>query len=177
MRRSDSRRAGFTLTELMVAMAMLLVVVTLTQTFVVQHRTYVVVDQVSEAQQNLRAVAWLLERDVRMAGFMVAEAAAACALDNTNAADALYVSDSDAIDPTGPVSPGAGAEVSSGYSGGAGLKTLSVDEGSTAGRRHGAFYDTDGDGAKDADFRVNGGAILVDIANSNRGRACGVVRS
>jgi Tfp pilus assembly protein PilW len=40
--------------------------------------TYEVVDQVSEAQQNTRAIAGLIERDLRSAGYMVPAEAAAC---------------------------------------------------------------------------------------------------
>ena len=56
------RARGFTLIELMIAMAiLLLVVVYLTEMLTRQSRAYTVVDQVTEAQQNLRAIADLLE--------------------------------------------------------------------------------------------------------------------
>jgi hypothetical protein len=38
-----------------------------------------------------------------------------------------------------------------------------------------ASYDTDNNGTNDSDFRVNGGAILVDKGNPGRGVACGIV--
>ena len=93
----------------------------LTELLVRQSRTYTVVDDVSEAQQNLRAVTGLIERELRSTGFMVPEAAAVCGWDMPAAAgsdttpDVLYVSDADAIDPAGlttsarrrPRSPGA----------------------------------------------------------------------
>ena len=94
------RRSGFTLIELMVAMAILLVVVAyLTEMLTRQGRAYTVVDQVTEAQQNLRAIADLLEREVRVTGFMVPEGAAVCGVDQTNGSDVLFVSDADALDP------------------------------------------------------------------------------
>ena len=66
------RQAGFSLIELMVSAAiMLIVVVGITNAFTTQHKTYVVVDQVTEAQQNLRAVTELIERDVRRSGYML----------------------------------------------------------------------------------------------------------
>ena len=71
------RRDGFTLIELMITSAILLLVMLyVTQAFTVQQKTYVVVDQVTEAQQNLRAVSDLVDRDVRLAGFMVPRQAA-----------------------------------------------------------------------------------------------------
>ncbi len=76
------RLAGFTLLELLIAVAVMgLVVASLLEVFTTQHRTYVVVDQVTEAQQSTRAVAHLLEHDLRMAGFMVPERAAVCGWD------------------------------------------------------------------------------------------------
>ena len=71
------RRGGFTIIELMIAMAVLLVVVAyLTEMLTRQGRAYTVVDQVTEAQQNLRAIGELLERELRVTGLMVPEGAA-----------------------------------------------------------------------------------------------------
>ncbi len=169
------RRDGFTLIELLVATAVLAVVmVYLTQTFTVQQRTYQVVDQVTEAQQNLRAIGALIERDVRMSGFMVPDGGAVCAVDNTNAPDVLYVSDAGSIDPTGFLFPELGATVTAGYGGAAATYNLTVSNAVLDGN---AFYDTDNDGVNDNDFRVGSGAILFDFANPTRGRACGAVQA
>lgn len=166
------RRAGFTLTELMIAVAILVVVVTaVMQSFVVQNRAYTVTDQVIEAQQSLRAVAWLLERDARMTGFMVPEAAAVCALDETNGPDTVWFTDADALDPTGQSRPALGAEVLGGYSAGTGGKDLLVDDPvlDRTGAGAGAFYDNG------TDFQVGAGAIVVDADDPGRGASCGIV--
>jgi len=179
MDRTFRRTAGFSLTELMIAVGILLVVVAaVMQSFVVQNRAYTVTDQVVEAQQSLRAVAWLLERDARMTGFLVPEAAALCAVDQPNGPDTVWFTDSDALDPTGQTRPALGAEVQGGYTAGTGLKSLTVDDTvlDRTGAGAGGFYDTDGDGVGDADFTDGGGAILVDLDDPARGVACGVVR-
>ena len=65
-------KRGFTLIELMVALGLLSVVLLFVfNTFTYQHATYTVVDQVSEAQQNSRPIARLIERDMRNAGYLV----------------------------------------------------------------------------------------------------------
>jgi prepilin-type N-terminal cleavage/methylation domain-containing protein len=161
------RRAGFTLIELLVATVLMVVVILyLLQTFTVQHRTYTVVDHMSEAQQNLRAIAALMEREVRHAGFMVPEGAAVCLVDNTNAPDILFVSDSDALDPTGQLQPDLGARVSGGFNNDSSPDALNVDSTTVDAL---AFYDNDNDGTNDTDFNVDAGAIIVDL------RACGFV--
>ena len=103
--------------EMMVAVGILGVVVAgVMETLVVQNRAYSVVDETTEAQQNLRAISYLIERDLRSTGFMVDEAAAVCGIDNTNAPDTLYVTDPEPIDPTSATSSTLGATVTSGYS-------------------------------------------------------------
>ncbi len=167
-------QAGFTLIEVMIAVAILTIVVTaVMQSFVVQNKAYTVTDQVIEAQQNLRAVAWLFERDARMAGFMVPEPAALCALDRTNQPDMVWFTDSDAIDPDGQERNALGSEVASGsYGASTGSQTLTVDDVVLDGA---PFYDTNGSGAPDADFVDGAGAILVDLDDPARGSACGIV--
>jgi len=62
--------AGFTIIELLIAIALGLVILAgLFRTFKVQHDSYVVQDQVSAMQQNLRAAMYLITRDLQMAGY------------------------------------------------------------------------------------------------------------
>jgi type IV pilus assembly protein PilW len=61
---------GFTLVELMVAMAIsLLVMGSIYSVYQSQQRSYVVQEQVTAMQQNLRAGMAMLTRDIRMAGY------------------------------------------------------------------------------------------------------------
>jgi prepilin-type N-terminal cleavage/methylation domain-containing protein len=177
------RRRAFTLLELAVSMAVLgLITYFLAELLVRQSRTYTVVDDVAEAQQNLRAIVNLIERDVRASGFLVPEAAVACAWDTPAGVpdagpDVLYVTDADALDPTGVTNLALGAEVVSGYTGSGEdalvLSTLVLDGN--------AFYDLDDDGVPDSDFlhsalpARNGAVIVVDRANPERGVSCGVI--
>ncbi len=178
------RRHGFSLVELMVALATLGLVATLAlRTFTNQHRTYVVIDDVSEVQQSARAISSLLERDIRNAGYMVPSSAAACGVDRVDGPDTIFLSDSDAILPccSPPEPVGQALDRSRSAlrmaaetftSPNIGVTTLAVNETVVDGN---ATYDTDGDGANDSDFQVGGGAILVDLANPGRGVACGFV--
>ena len=62
--------AGFTVIELLVAIALgLIILAGLFRTFKVQHDSYVVQDQVSAMQQNLRAAMHFIIRDLQMAGY------------------------------------------------------------------------------------------------------------
>ena len=181
--RRDQR--GFSLIELVVSMAVLgLVTFFLTEMLVRSSRTYTVVDDVTEAQQNLRAVTSLLERELRATGFLAPEGAAICGWDTGGAGtadtgpDVLYVSDADALDPAGVTNLTAqAADVTGGFTGVGEddlvLSSLVVDAN--------PFYDLDGDGVADSDFlwtttpARNGGVIVVDRNNPERGAACGVI--
>lgn len=179
MDRTLRRRAGFSLVELMIAVGILVIVVAaVMQSFVVQNKAYTVTDQVVEAQQSLRAVAWLLERDARMTGFLVPEGAAVCAIDNVALPDRVWFTDADALDPNGQSRPVLGAEVT-GYDEDSGPDSLTVDNLvlDETGLGTGGFYDTDGDGTGDSDFAENHGVILVDVDDPARGVACGIVTS
>ena len=163
----------------MVALALLgTVLLFVFNTFSYQHSTYTVVDQVSEAQQNARAIARLIERDIRNAGYLVPPAAAACGVDSNNTPDQLFLSDTDAILPADQLDVFfAGKELggqTSNKPASAGALTVNVDSVVIDGV---ASYDTNADGTDDSDFRVGAGAILVDRGNPGRGVACGIVSS
>lgn len=163
--------------ELMVSVAILsILMVAFTYIFTRQSRTYTVVDQVAESQQNLRGIAGLLEREMRTTGFMVPESAAFCGGDRTGDADVLVVTDAEAIDPTSQTRPRLGAKISAGYAG-TSNETLSVNDVTVDGD---AFYDLDGDGTPDADFLYDAGGggrtgavIVVDLNDPSRGSSCG----
>jgi prepilin-type N-terminal cleavage/methylation domain-containing protein len=173
--------AGFTMVEMLVAVGILGVVVAgVMETFVVQNRAYSVVDETTEAQQNLRAISYLIERDLRGTGFMVDEAAAVCGIDNTNAPDTLYVTDPEPIDPEGATSATLGVTVnptSPTYTTSISQQwlrlnslVLDVDAPNPA-----AYFDADGNGTPDSDFMPGRAAILFDTANPARGTACGLI--
>lgn len=168
-----SRRDGFTLVELLVSASVLsLVLAAVTQTFMVQNRAYTVVEQSTEAQQNGRAIAELLEREARMSGFMVPEAASACGVDLSTGSDTLFLTDAGAIDPEDQTAPNLGAKLAANYVSATGLQTLTLDslvlDGDPA-------YDSDGDGSEDSDFRAQAGVILADFDDPTRGSACGII--
>ncbi len=177
-----TRRAGFSLIELTVVMAILgLVAVYMGRILTVNEKTYSQTDQLSQAQQNLRAIEDLLERDLRHAGLMVPDAVAVCGVDEVNAPDILYVSDALAIDPQGDFTTyaGAGATVAGGSptSTGPGVTLALTDliiEPSPPNR---PAYDTDGNGANDSDFQVGGGVIIASTSNPGAGVACGTIGS
>jgi prepilin-type N-terminal cleavage/methylation domain-containing protein len=172
--RATGRQAGFSLVELMIAAALsVIVMMSVTQAFISQQNTHVVVDQVAEAQQNLRAVSDLIERDVRRAGYMVPPHAAVCGYDDTTGPDTLFVSKTDAIrtvfdlededlsltgDKGAPV---AGATSTFNATGSGFTLTLAqkwVD------------YQPDGD-----DFAVDEGVIVVSERNEDAPVACGKI--
>lgn len=64
------KKHGFTLVELMVALALTgLVLTAVYKTFAMQQKVYTTQEQVVEAQQDLRAGLEVMERELRMAGF------------------------------------------------------------------------------------------------------------
>jgi len=180
--RPAHRLSGFSLIELFIATgAMLLVIFFTLATFTMQHQTYVVVDDVSETQQNTGSIANLIERDLRNAGFLVPPEAAACGVDSTSGPDMLFMSDTDAIRPVDQLPTalrGAelGALTSSAAPSSPGSATMTL---SSFAPSTGAPVIVDGQASYNgnSDFQVNGGAILVDLTNPGRGVACGVVTS
>jgi prepilin-type N-terminal cleavage/methylation domain-containing protein len=170
-------KRGFSLIEVIVALGLLSVVLMFVfSTFSYQNATHNVVDQVSEIQQNGRAIARLMERDIRNAGYLVPAAGAACGVDNTTAPDMLFLSDADAILPADQLPVEFAGEDLGGKTGNdptaTGSASITVDNVVIDGT---ASYDTDNDGTNDSDFQVGAGAILVDKGNPTRGVGCGVV--
>jgi len=175
--RAIRRRGGFSLLELMITMGVLAIIsVYLMQTFTVNNRTYSALDQTIEAQQAMRAVADLMERDVRHAGMMVPEGAAVCGVDSTSAPDTLYVSDHEAVDPSDDSVSYTGIDIQGAVTGVSGTVTLTLDsllvEPNAPSR---PAYDTNADGTDDSDFQVGGGFIAMDLDNPARGVVCGRV--
>ena len=170
------RVQGFTLVELLVAVAILSIVIFyIMGTFTVNQKAYVVIDQVTETQQNMRAIGDLIERDLRHAGFMVPTGGAICGVDNLNTPDILYMTDALSIEPAGFLDPSMGAPFPGGNVA-AGTQTLNLNAGTIT--LDGApFYDTNSDGVLDADFQLNGGVIIPDLNDSGRGSACGTITS
>lgn len=69
-RRTYSGDTGFTVVELMIAMVISSVVLAVVfMTFKSQHDSYLVQDQVTVTQQNLRSAMDMLKRDIQMAGY------------------------------------------------------------------------------------------------------------
>ena len=176
------RNAGYSLVELLtVAAIMGMVSVYVGRVLIVNEQAYQITDQTTEAQQNLRAIENLLERDLRHAGFMVPDAVGICGVDDRDGPDMLYVSDALAIDHQNDFTAysGSSATISGGSVatvGGSVTFTLSslMIEPSPPNR---PAYDTDSNGANDSDFQVNGGVIFSDIssANINKGVGCGTI--
>jgi prepilin-type N-terminal cleavage/methylation domain-containing protein len=166
---------GMTLLELMVSSAVLaLMMVYILEAFTAYHHHGEVISHVTESQQSMRAVADLMESDIRHAGFMVPTSAAFCGVDSQSSSDVLYVSDADAIDHTNLLVNNLGSSfVGSNVASGA--NTLELDlilepSGDAA-------YDTNADGTPDSDFRPGAGVIIIDSGNPDRGSACGIVVS
>lgn len=67
---AQTREKGFTLIELLIAMAITGIVMgAVYSTYYSQQKSYVTQEQIAEAQQNLRAALYYLEREIRMAGY------------------------------------------------------------------------------------------------------------
>jgi prepilin-type N-terminal cleavage/methylation domain-containing protein len=167
-------KRGFTLIELLISMGVLAVIsVYLLETFTVNNRNYATLDQTIEAQQSMRAIADLIERDVRHTGFMIPEGSAICGIDSTSAPDALYVSDHEAIDPGDDMVSYNGARITGGAtniaSGVVNVDSVILEPPSPTR----AAYDTDGNGTNDSDFQKDAGVIVADRNNPGRGVACG----
>ena len=170
------RDSGFTIIELMISSAILAIVMIFTmQTFTVNNRTYIKIDSVVDTQQTLRAVASVLERDLRHAGMMVPEGAAVCGVDNDDAPDLLYISDYTATNPANSIGYFDGARIQGPVSDVTGTPTLAPDTLVIEPGTPDPSYDTDGNGVNDSDFTNGGGVIIIDLMNLDRGSVCGIV--
>jgi prepilin-type N-terminal cleavage/methylation domain-containing protein len=180
--RPPHARSGFTLLELIIAVVILGIVVSATlESLSRQHKSSIVTEDIVEVQQNIRAIAHLLEREIRMAGFMVPNAAGICGVDRTTGPDEIFLSETEPIVPDDERAGDLGARVTTGWAVGntppwnVGFTldptTSDLDDDGSF------FYDNDGNGTPEADFRVGGGFILADLANPVRGAVCGTVRT
>jgi prepilin-type N-terminal cleavage/methylation domain-containing protein len=169
---AKNRAGGFTIIELLVSMAILaLISVYLTGMLTQQNRAYTVVDQVTEAQSNQRAIAQILEREVRATGGLVWEGASICGVDNVGAPDILYVTDMDSLQMNSSLNYELGATVESGFDG-SGTDLIRLASMNLDGA---AYYDLDDDGVGDADFKDGAGVIVMDSSNPDRGVVCGQI--
>jgi prepilin-type N-terminal cleavage/methylation domain-containing protein len=158
--RRNSRRnrdGGFTLVELLVAVAMLGVATSLAfGVFGAQRRSYQSIKNAIEVQEGARLISDAMAADVRMAGYMVPAQTGITSFDGgANGPDLLCVSDRGKIDATIVDDANArlsGASVTGAIAGGAGSATL-------------ALTDIDGDG--DDDFVAGDGIIIVDDDSSH----------
>jgi type IV pilus assembly protein PilW len=65
-----NNQAGFTLMEILIVLAIFgLAISGIYQSFVAQNKSYTIQEQLAEIQQNLRAGFYMLEREIRMAGY------------------------------------------------------------------------------------------------------------
>ena len=179
--RNHRSRRGFTLIELMLAVSLLsIVIIGVFESLTRQHKTSIVTENVVEVQQSTRAISHLIEREIRMAGFMIPNAVSVCGIDSTVASDELFVSETEPIVPDDERAGDLGARVTTAWpTANPGLPTtfvLNLDPTTSDLDGDGSFfYDNDGNGIAEADFRVGGGFILGDMANPHRGAACGIV--
>jgi len=178
------RRNGFTMAELLVSIAVLSIVsVYLTNMLTQQNRAYVVVEDVTEAQGNARAILDILERDLRETAQLAPEGAAVCGVDNTNGPDILYVTRSEVLsfeDERIKDYDGLGSPILAGFNGTGNNEILQLTpallgQPDPMARDYDPYHDTDGDGAPDSDFAPGGSVIVVDPDRPDRGTACGVI--
>ncbi len=160
-----ARRAtsGFTMTELMVSMVVLVIVTSqIMLAYTNQHNNAMAHERVIESQEEVRLVADVILADLRMAGFMVHPTAGVGSIDGgTTASDVLCVSDASAIDDSvldDASSRFDGATITSSVGGNASTVTLSP-----------LTLDIDGNGT--SDFASAGGIII----SSGTEIHCGVI--
>ncbi len=66
----DRNRHGFTLIELMIALVLsIIVIIGIYNTFISQHKSYIIQERAAEMQQTIRSAISRMESDIRMAGY------------------------------------------------------------------------------------------------------------
>lgn len=169
-----TRQKGYSLIEVLVATAILGVVMFgLVATFTANQKTHVTVDQVTRAQQNLRLVAEIIEKDLRMSGYLVPDHSAVCLGDSQTGPDTLYVSDSDAILSVTQLQ----AQDSDLLGGEFGALITNVSSGTPVGGSEMNLVLSQRwvDVGNDSDFEVGAGVMVVD-RNDPEGRVvCGTI--
>lgn len=171
----DRRNHAFTLIELLIATTIMgVVLVFVLGTMASTQKKAASIDDTVEVQQAARQIADIIERDLRHTGMMVADSAAMCGVDNTNAPDRFWVTDWETVIPGVDLDPRLGATLI----GAINLPLTSffvVDSLVLEQSTPAPAYDTDGDSVPDSDFAIGGGVIIADQANPQRGSACGTI--
>jgi len=149
----NRRRAGLSLVELMVSVAVMgFVTAQLLYSFSKQHTSSLEHERVIEIQEEARLIADVILQDLRVGGFMVPRWASVASLDGgTSGPDVLCVSDSTVIDDSILASASErldGATISTAFSGS--TSSVAVSSGT---------LDIDGDG--DNDFSTGEGVIIA----------------
>lgn len=167
MLRTRTTTAGFTLVEVLVALAIFGIVIA--QAFAVfgaQHVTYHGTERTLEVQQDSRLLADAVLLDLRMSGYMVPRSVGVSSGDGGNAApDRICASDPSVIDDAevaDALERFAGANLTSNVNANAGSVILSATS-----------MDIDSDG--DNDFAVGSGIIIADSNNSHCARITSVI--
>jgi prepilin-type N-terminal cleavage/methylation domain-containing protein len=170
------RRSGFTLLELMVVSAVLGIILMLVfGTMITSQKRAKALEDTVDIQQAARQIADIIERDLRHTGFMVSDAAAFCGVDNLNAPDEFYMTDWEVINPGDDLAPTLGATLAGATDAPSDGTYFTVDMLVIEASVPDPAYDTNGDMNPDSDFRVNGGFIIADRNNPERGTVCGAV--
>ena len=166
---SPSGSAGFTLIEMMIAIAVVGIVTSqVLAIFSSQHRTYIAQERVVSIQEDARLVAEMILMDIRMAGLLVPVTSGISSIDGgTSAADVLCSSDASVF------STSSFAEATARFD----RAGLTSDLGATQNTVALASADMDIDGDGTNDFAVNRGIIIAGGTKSHCARITAVTTS